>query len=259
MGVMLKNKILVIVTPGRSGSEYLLQTLNSCSEIKLDSEVFNQSNFSASSFNGFINSRVWYKAIGFFFNRTKLSEFSFNFGLSFLIDRYITSYFVDSTRFRGFKLTLDQLEAYPHLWNILKSSSIKIIFLTKEDKLALVLSLIKARKTNYYHSTLSSKNEPYAFDINEVLEQFTWLKKSELKFMEFLKSNPQHLQLSCETMFQNFDKVRHEIIEFLNLPSATSFQYSELKPTNPSQLDEWVLNIEEIRASFSKHGLVSNQ
>lgn len=248
---MIENSILVIVTPGRSGSEHLLQTLNSCAGIKLESEVFNQSNFIPASFNGFINSNVWYKTFGFFFNRQKLSKCSLNFGLSFLIDKYITTKFNDATCIWGFKLTLDQLDAYPHLWKILKSNSTKILYLTKKDKLALILSLIKARKTNRYHSTSISKNTPYSFNSHEVVKQLNWLQKNEMCFLDFLKPHPHFLHITSENMFQNYDKVLNDIIKFLDLQSDTSFQYSKLKPTNPAQLDDWVTNIAEIRASLS--------
>ena len=47
-----KPQIIIIVSPGKSGSEYLRRSLNSSSnEVLISGEVFNQSNIAPGSFN----------------------------------------------------------------------------------------------------------------------------------------------------------------------------------------------------------------
>ncbi len=90
----------VIVTPGRSGSEHLSETLNNYSDIIVEGEVFNRANHAEDTFSTFVSSKIGFRLLGFLFNREKLSRLKWNKPLSYLIRSFFkkkktTMWFMD--------------------------------------------------------------------------------------------------------------------------------------------------------------------
>ena len=137
----------VIITPGRSGSTFLARTLKQHPEVHCEEEIFNRAVHDEGSFNHFVQSKGFYRLVGFLFNREKLSTGAWNMPLKWLISRFLRT--KDGGN-RGFKISLDQLFAYPQLFSLL--SPYRIIYLNREDRHRMVLSLLAARKTGNYES-----------------------------------------------------------------------------------------------------------
>ena len=242
----------VIITPGRSGSEHLRETLTGYNDINLAGEIFNQSNYEKDSFNRFIKSSKVSAIIGFFFNRQKLSDRKINFPLKYLASKFLQQPTLPISTVNGFKLTLDQLKAYPFLLDIIKVNRMKIIYLYREDRLAQVLSLIKARQTGVYQTTATSPTtNPTQFDPQVVKKQYHELLDWEKNLLESLKTDT-FLKLTYETLFSHYEDKLDQIREFPGQAKAPLPILSSLKKVNKSNLSEWVTNLDDIKAVLNE-------
>lgn len=228
----------VIITPGRSGSTFLAKTLDEHPDIQCDEEIFNRSVNYEGSFNAFIASRLIYSVTGFFFNREKLSTSSLNFPLQWLIGKFLKGKHV--SRY-GFKISLDQLFAYPQLHDLLRKY--KVIYLTREDKQRMVLSLLAARQTGNYDSFNGEKVrlDPHTVKhhLNELL---TWEKQCLNHFKELLL-------LSAEQLFAEQEITLKSIQDFLELKETLiPIQSSR---THPESISDWIENYEEVENFLS--------
>ncbi len=236
----------VIITPGRSGSEHLSETLDHCDDIEMEGEVFNRANHAADSFNMYLHSSWWLRLVSFFFNREKFSKLKLNTPLRYLIRSFLSTKRSNKT-VKGFKLTLDQLEAYPILFEVLVGHSCKVIYLNREDRLSQVLSLMKARQTGqYHHRTESTEDKSYIFDIDIVKEHFLEIRKWEEALIQKLEGHS-YFSLTYEGLFQNYETSISGIREFLRLSKAANYQYSDLVKTNKKPMGQQVENFEEIK------------
>jgi LPS sulfotransferase NodH len=241
----------VIITPGRSGSEHLSQTLANYADISMGGELFNQSIYGEGSFNHFITTHVGYKALGFLFNRQKLSRVKLNHPLKYLVRKFLQSRAPVSSAVSGFKLTLDQLAAYPFLLDNLIGTGTKIIYLYRQDRLAQVLSLIKARDSGNYHNRVGfSVGHSYSFDTVVVKEHYLDLMRWEQRLISRLEAGS-FLSVSYERLFSSYNVVLSEIRSFLHLPPTPLPELSALQKLNPETLSSWVANLEEIEAVLS--------
>ena len=226
----------VIITPGRSGSTYLARTLNQHQEVECEEEVFNRSENYNGSFNHFITKSLLNRAIAFFFNRESLSTFKANWPLRWLLSRFLKSK-VHLRKWYGFKLSLDQLFAYPQLFAILKSSY-KVIYVARLDKRRVVLSLLASRKTGNY-STFDG--EKISLDPVKVKSMIIELEKQEAKFKSYFKKK---LEITTHDLFHHMTISFRRIEEYLSL--STSIKAKASKQVRPDDLAEWVENIDEI-------------
>ena len=235
-----------IITPGRSGSEHLSETLNNYEDIEMGGEVFNRTNQTHDSFNIYLNSSWWLRLISFFFNREKLSKLKTNFPLNYLIHSFL-SIKQPFEMVRGFKLTLDQLDAYPMVFEILIGNNCKVIYLNREDRLLQVLSLMKARQTGIYHNrTEGIEDDTFTLDKELVKKQYLETKHREETLVKRLKGHP-YLSLSYEQLFYDYELAIDKIREFLGLPKTSDYRYSNLKKTNRKSVDQLVDNLAEIK------------
>ena len=242
---------LVIVTPGRSGSEFLLESLNSNQNFELDGEIFDRSNFADRSFSHFAKTeRIVLHRL---FNRTRLSRLKFNFGLKILVRNFLQQYDAHQ-HITGFKLSLDQLSAYPMVADFLKRESTKIIYITAADKLRLSLSLIKARVTNQYHIRHNlSKKTSMTFDLHEVLHLYKWITQEEASFINDFGGHC--LTIEKSALFADPLSVLQSIAQYLNISGDQKFEISQMKLVNPENLEDWVENFEEIKEYFFARGV----
>lgn len=242
----------VIITPGRSGSDHLSETLKGYDDITLAGEIFNQSNYEQDSFNRFISSSKVRSIIGLFFNRQKLAGRKINYPLKYLGSKFLQRPALPTSAVNGFKLTLDQLNAYPFLLDMIKANRVKIIYLYREDRLAQVLSLIKARQTGVYQTTTTSPTSSRTeFDPQSVKNQYYELLGWENDLLELLKTDI-FLKLTYETLFSHYEDKLDQIREFLELAKAPLPIFSSYKKLNKSNLSEWVNNLDDIRAALNE-------
>ena len=110
----------VILTPGRSGSTHLAESLNACSDISVHDEIFNRSAYTEGTLNHYIQGETS-SFFRFLFHREKTSSLPINYPLKRQITRFLSSGRSKSAVAgkQGFRLTNDQLEAYPFVLDYL--------------------------------------------------------------------------------------------------------------------------------------------
>ena len=241
----------VVITPGRCGSEHLSETLNNFKDILVDGEIFNRTNYFLDSFNYYLKTKKSRQMTGFFFNRGKLSPYRINIPLQRLVRGFLQNDINDASISRGFKLSLDQLYAYPYILDILLKRKCKVIYLYRKDRLAQVLSLIKARETGMYHFREVHTHNLYTFDVKQVSTQYQQIALWEHQLIHQLGSN-KFFTLSYEALFSNYQTQIDAIRNHLNLIKTEIVTYSDLIKGNPNQLDAWVANIQEIRKEITR-------
>lgn len=257
---MLKRKkfnkySFVIITPGRSASEHLSETLSNYSDLTMEGEIFNRSNCSDESFNRFLQTKLSYKILAFFFNREKLSNWEINFPMKFIINHFLKCNSVLSRK-TGFKLTLDQINSYPFVLSYILRNKIKIIYLFRKDLLALTLSLIKARRMQYYQTRIPETSASlFSFDVEEVKTNYFKIKNWEINLLNLLPEKLSFL-LSYEELFKQYEQKLFEIRDFLNLKRVPTPEVSDIRKINPMNLESWVENLNEIKEAlgFNKAG-----
>ena len=223
----------VIITPGRSGSTFLAKTLNQHPQVHCEEEIFDRSVSDSSSFNAFVSSGLLKKTIGFFFNREKLSVLRVNLPLKMLITSFLRRKNHD---FYGFKISLDQLFAYPQLFEVL--SSYKVIYLTRGDKLRMVLSLLVARKRGNYERFQGSKVALDPTEVKRRLEEtLEWERQCLERFSNALLVKAEEL---FEDQLNSLDHIRK------HLGLNESILPVESKKAHPDSIADWVENFDEI-------------
>jgi LPS sulfotransferase NodH len=235
-----QHRNFVIITPGRSGSSYLVDTLNNHPDIICKEEVFNRTHFAAGSFNDYLKQNFARRVLAFLFNREKWSHWLVNFPLHYLVKHYLVGLSIeDRQKSSGFKLTLDQLHAYPKVIKVVVSMGFRLIYLTRKDTTRLTLSLIKARRSGNYDR---SDGERVSFDPSEVLMVRNQIQRWE---HSFLGSNQDILSVQYEDLFDESEDILELIYEEIGADPDRG-QRSKMQQVNPTNLEEWVINLEEI-------------
>ena len=239
-------KSFVIITPGRSGSTYLCKLLDLHPELVCEEEIFNRSRNDSKSLMGF--SSQSFPLLNRFFNRDLTLSMSWNWILAWIWRRFLKKKW-KSTSYYGFKITIDQLEAYPSLLDFIANRS-KVILLTRKDKLRQTLSLIKARKTDNYDGF---ESKPLSFDTNQVLElhfkHWEWENSIKEKAIEYII-------IEAESLFDNPKPTLKRILEFLNVdPLSEILENAESKRLNPKDMNKWVTNFRDIQKPFNEMSL----
>lgn len=223
----------VIITPGRSGSTYLAEVLNQHPQLHCAQELFNRANYHDDSFNAFCKSRL----SAFFFNRERISHSSLNFPLRRLIAAFLSE--CEREGF-GFKVTLDQLQAYPYLVEWFKQQHYRVIYLTRDDKLRLVLSMLKAKQTHNFDRYTS---QSVRVSVQEVKSELALLGKREAWFRHLLLAG---LELSLERLPASLS----ELALFLDVAEG-SLLWDDTGRQNPDSISEWIENWDELRMALS--------
>jgi len=174
------------------------------------------------------------------FNRDATLSASWNVVLSFLWKRFLRIKH-DVAAVYGFKITFDQLEAYPGLFDYL-NDHFKIIFLSREDKLRQTLSLVKARITENYDEFHSN---PIDFDVNQVLEQHFIIWRWEEKIQK--QATDIH-SITTEELFNDPKSALRKLLSFLEVdPLDHLLNDVASDRLNPMETEKWVMNYEDIQ------------
>jgi len=239
----------VIITPGRSGSEHLSETLHNHPDIQMDGEIFNRSNESSNGLRSFVRSNHTRRALSYVFNRERLSRYPVNLPLQRLIDDFLIARHTSAKAFKsGFKITLDQLYAYPYLFKYIKQNNIRIIYLTRKDLLAVVLSLLQARKTGIYinrEDIPAMGGEPVLFNVNKVQALYHTIADQQKRLYEYMK-HMTCLHIYYEELFSHYRSHLTNIQRFLELSVIRELPQSTIKKIHPANLSLWVKNLDEI-------------
>ncbi|HEU5289676.1 MAG TPA: sulfotransferase domain-containing protein [Cyclobacteriaceae bacterium] len=242
---MTSNKF-IILTPGRSGSTYLQQLLNSDPAISCYDEIFNVANKNNNSFYSFC--RTNNPKISFFFLRGKFSRSSWNFPLAYLFRQYLKSIYIKTSATKiGFKLIYNQLLHYHPLASWVSGNPIPIIHLQRKNLLKAAISHIKARSTGIYTSTSVSLEKRQKINISPaaILNELRSSSAEKLKCESLIRNNPS-ITIYYEDLFKNLPSTIQQLQAFLHIENV-SFQKPDIVKTNPDRIDEIIENYDDLK------------
>ncbi|MDQ1350048.1 MAG: hypothetical protein QG657_349 [Acidobacteriota bacterium] len=232
-------KLLFILAEPRSGSSWLLETLNSHPDITLASELYNHVLFpEIQSFHQIEKEKL---GICIDYLENKLAQLA-----------------REHKKFIGCKILINQLRfispGFPHYF-IENYRHANFIFLLRENAVAAQISLVIAHTHHIWHCT---KNEDikkkkvhiHSPELYKNLERFRELKDTTWKLLE--DYDVKRIRLSYEELFADKDKGIEKICTFLGIPIGR-IVYSTEKKGNPFRPEEIIENYEEVKEYLKKY------
>jgi len=228
----------VVITQPRSGSTYLVETLNSNPQLTCENELFNprqivkidssQTDDSPPALRKRNNRPIQFLQ-NFYASadNTKVSAIGFNFMLG-----------------HNFKV----------LNYLLNQEEIKIIFLERENKLGQASSWFKALDDRIW-ATKNSKDiqaEKISFKRFQYIGQINLSKTLDSLFKRAIKNRPNTLRVTYSD-FAHLDSLLASVARFLNVDNQ--FQPSSLLKQNPNSLIERFANPKQVISTCKTYGL----
>ncbi len=231
-----RSKLLFVLSEPRSGSSWLLETLNSHPDITLESELYNH---------------VVYQEVKSFQQIEKEK-------LGICIDYLENKFARKRNKYTGCKILINQLRFispdFPRYF-IENYQQAYFIFLLRENIVCAQISLVIAHTHHIWHckkdEDIKKKKvhiHPQEFYNN--LERFRELKDTTWKLLEDYGVN--FIRLTYEELFADKDKVIKKICKFLNIP-ARHIVFSTEKKGNPFRPEEIIENYEEVKEFLKKY------
>jgi LPS sulfotransferase NodH len=235
----MQPKILFILAEPRSGSSWLLETLNSHRDITLESELYNHAIYEeVKSFHQIEKERLG-TCIDYLEN--KLAR------LARLHNKYI-----------GCKILINQLRFispdFPRYF-IENYRQAYFIFLLRENAVSAQISLKIAHTHQIWHCTkdediTKKKVHIHPPEFYNNLERFREQKDTAWKLLEAYEVK--RIRLTYEELFADKDAVIKKICTFLHIP-AGHIIFSTEKKGNPFRPEEIVENYDEVKEYLKKY------
>jgi LPS sulfotransferase NodH len=231
--------LLFILAEPRSGSSWLLQTLNSHEEINLGLEFFNHASYN--EVHGF---------------RKIETE---KFGICFdYLEKKIDG--LKKARFNGCKILLNQLEMiaddFPEQY-IEKYRDAYYIFLTRKNELEMQTSLRLAHEYKKWHTRNDEGIQKRKIKINpkQLVANLGRFQKVRKKYEEILtRINVKQMHLDYETLFADNRRSLQRICDFIGLEAKSdAFRLSDEIKGNPFTLEQVIENFDEIVAELEDY------
>ncbi|GAB4279380.1 MAG: hypothetical protein Kow0068_03340 [Marinilabiliales bacterium] len=241
----------IIITQQRSGSNFLVSSLNYHSEINMFSEILNKKNifFGNYEFKN-ISKHLLSQLIKYRNKHPK--EF---------ITEYIFKKYPDLIKSCGFKLFVDNLKV-DKFKNVIENllindEKLKIIRLNRNNKIAQYYSLKKARLSGFWSESSSGKKRKTTINNSINILGNSNITISEKEFIKYLKQNFENektidsliknhetLQISYEDLNNDYNATMDKIQSFLNV--RKEFLISNLDKQNKIPLNQILLNYDNL-------------
>jgi LPS sulfotransferase NodH len=212
----------VIVSSGRSGSNFLVSLLHSHENIETYGELFR-------FLNGDTSQKRWNEIFGYKKKDIKIA---------------------------GFKLfyyhPFDQENA--EVWDIIRSDkSLRIIHLVRENRVKVYVSLMVANKTGKWRNksgkAKSLEEKRVSLDPEEFIKWAEQKEKYEMETRTMFKDHP-FREISYENLVKDRESVFDELLSFLDV-SKMKLE-SALRKQNKEKLQDLIINYDEFRDGISK-------
>lgn len=231
----------VILGRARSGSNYLRGLLNAHSQIVTFGELFRS-----------CDSIGWeYPGYDQYLQSRKLKSLMQNDPCRFL-EKKVFRKFPKQILAVGFKLFYyhAQDDARKAVWPFLKDQkNLKIIHLTRNNTLRLILSLKKAFLTNRWTNITGDEEKEIviSLDYDECLKEFTWSQEIKKQYDDYFEGHHK-IDVFYENLSNHCESEMKRIQEFLGI------QYEGVKPSTFMQsnqpLSESISNYFELKETF---------
>jgi LPS sulfotransferase NodH len=230
----MTQKIFILAEP-RSGSTWLLKTLNSHKNINLSGELFNHAAFKeVLRFHG-IGKENFYTCIDYLENK-------------------LTG---ERDKYSGCKILLPQLlmisDEFPG-WFIKNYKDSSFIFLYRENTVLSLISLTIAHTYKTWHITKTEdiKKRTVHINIERFYSQLERTRHVRSKFLELFSAlGVKSLTLTYEALTQK-ERIVEKICEFLQI-SDKRFTFSSEKKGNPFPPKDIIENYEEVKNYLKRY------
>ena len=221
-GDMDYSRFIVICSP-RTGSNYLMNLLNTNKQIQMYSEILAP-------------------------YRKKESD-----SVQGVLERIFSP---KSSRVKavGFKLFYKHLEDN-ELSKVIEFNNINYIHLKRKNKLRTIVSLEIAKKTNVWQlysreNTLSDRGKSVFIDPHSVLERISELENYENTFDEIIKDF-NHIQIFYENFTAEPEYSIRQISDFLHLDMNYDYSAFGMRKQNPEKLSTLIENYDAVAKLLS--------
>ena len=238
-----KNKFCVITTP-RSGSTWLATLLDSHPRIKSFEEPFiwraDRPNWTDLDFPTYYN----YKT-----NAPKKSAFT-AFKYLDILDSYKAETEFDII---GFKIMYNQIQENPEVMLKLLLDKYRIIHLIRQNFLDVIISRAAKKQHRIAHSSkVQYKTKQVEIDTSCLIEDLDRCTRNHKLFRSLLAIMPLSvLEITYESMQQDYNKVLSSVANFLNVSSESITFKSDLKRINKGEYADKISNYDEVLATLS--------
>ena len=221
----INSQRLFVFAESRSGSTWLINTLNTHPDISLLDEILNPD---------FIKN----------FNATQNTGLNSNFKGSF---RFIESYVGHlQGKYTGCKILFPQairfFDFYEFLLNYRNS---RFIILRRKNSIQAEISGLIANEYSRWHLVEPKEKQQISVDPAFLLERLSWRKCSNEFCINMLKTFCENIiAIEYDELFADTPGMLQTISDFLNVP-GTGYQYSAEIKSNPYPVSELVGNYQE--------------
>ena len=268
-GVKVKNRFVILGSP-RSGSNLLYYLMCSHDNVQIFPEMFNIFVISKDELNKILLNPQSYldnffnrkypslkKALGFklFYNQATAEQLKPNFYSQFFL-RDISLEMQNKIDMLQEHLRknfdIDEVkERIVGVWSyLINDKDIKIIHLTRENKLKQYLSLVRAWQSDKWKSKSSdTKQDWHAVQLEhqDCLGFFEMATKREEEYNQYFKDHPK-IDVVYEDMTRNLESEINRIQDFLDLPRQ--LLKANLKKQRKNSISVSIANYRELRKRF---------
>ena len=237
----MENKF-VVLSLQRSGSTYLISSLNNHPNIECSGEIFKRNNplriilpehsYSHSE-NESIKSRLMH-----FFNRSKLTSLHMSKIYNSQNDKVI-----------GFKLMPRQIRKFPESIRYILKNKVKILFLYRSNYFNRFVSIQRAAKTGVYGSKKAVEDTiRFKIDTKLLIGNLNKIEEETNKMLSLAKQ-AEHMAIQYEDFFGKANQqIGKEICAFLQVEDLPL--QSPLKKIINNSLSEIIINYDEVEETL---------
>jgi LPS sulfotransferase NodH len=241
---MVLNDNFVVLTTNRSGSEWVISTLNNFEGVSAHGELFlpRQRNLSGKWDAEFAYTR---------FVETKFKSWTIR---PFSVFSYLNTLYSMPGKV-GFKLMYKQLGLYPEILAYFMRHRIRILHLVRRNHLDVMLSYAVKAKLGQAH-LLVGQSAPdklqVELDARTLVSQFSWLQKQQnIARKLLLGCKLPHLEVSYEDIVQDQTYYFQLIGDFLSIRSEEKMPRSPLTKIRKGTHRDIISNYDQVKRALA--------
>lgn len=233
------NTKFIVLTTNRSGSVWVMSTLNSLNGVTTQGELF------------LPRKRVAEKRWDSEFARPRYIETKAGLGLRpFSVFSYLDSLYNDAPGIFGFKLMYAQLGAYPEILPYLIWHSVRVVHLVRRNHLDVLISYaVKARlgQAHLLQGQSAPEDMRVELDGEKLIKRMEWLERKQNLARAMLRGcRLPHFEVAYEDLYRNRNEFR-QICDFLSVNSEEALPESTLVKIRKGGHRDVIKNYSEVK------------
>lgn len=247
---MIVNSNFVVLTTNRSGSEWIISTLNNFPGVSAHGELFLPR---PRILKGKWDAEFAYKR----FVETKFKTWIMR---PFSVFSYLHALYSMPGKV-GFKLMYKQLGLYPEILVYFMKHRTRILHLVRRNHLDVMLSYAVKAKIGQAH-LLVGQSAPeklqVELDTQNLVKQFAWLQRQQNLARKLLQwSKLPHLEVAYEDMVQDQTQYFERIGDFLSIDAGSQLPRSPLTRIRKGPHRDIISNYDQVKQALADSKFVS--